>query len=537
MDRDPQEGTGRLAAREGDAPALAVGSRPLAEMLRIAMPSIATMTSYTVMQFIDAKMVAHITPASPAYIAAQGNGGVSAWSAIAMMFGMLVVVNTYVSQNLGAGHPERGSPYAWSVLWLSLVWAVLLIPYGIAQPAMFHAFGHPPEMVTMETPYARILVFGGFLTMSSRGLSNFFYGLHRARVVLIGAVVGNLANALMNVVFIFGSNGMPSTGIAPLDALGNGAQSLSRAIGLEGMGVTGAGVGTLLGTSIELAVLMVVFLGPRMNRLYHTRAAWRPDRKAIGDILRIGWPGGVMMVNEIVCWALVFSSLVPMAGTIGAAHSMGVSVDDPAALHAGTIANTGGWIALRYMHVSFMPAVGLSIAVTATVGKYLGMGRPDLARRRAWLGLRLTLTYMGLCGLAFVLFRGAMIRFFAPQTLGAEDVAALVRMGSMFMIAAAVFQLFDALAITLLGALRGAGDTTWSGLVTVALSWGVMVLGGLAMIHLFPHLGHLGPWIAISGYIIALGAAMLWRFLFGPWHRINLIAPGEAGLEADGTPT
>ena len=35
------------------------------------------------------------------------------------------------------------------------------------------------------------------------------------------------------------------------------------------------------------------------------------------------------------------------------------------AIEAGVVANTAGWIGLRYMHVSFMPAVGFSIAMTA----------------------------------------------------------------------------------------------------------------------------------------------------------------------------
>ena len=40
---------------------------------------------------------------------------------------------------------------------------------------------------------------------------------------------------------------------------------------------------------------------------------------------------------------------------------------------------TAAWIVLRYMHLSFMPAVGFSVAVTSLVGKYIGAGEPDTA--------------------------------------------------------------------------------------------------------------------------------------------------------------
>ncbi len=508
-------------------------ARPLVEMLRIAMPSVVTMTSYTVMQFIDAKMVAHIDPPSPIYIAAQGNGGVAAWLPISFMFGVLTVVNTYVSQNLGAGRAERGPAYGWTALWLSGAWGLILIPYGLVLPFMFRHLGHADDIVAIESSYGQILVFGAFLTVATRGLSNYFYGMHKAGVVMVAAIVGNVVNALANVVLIFGEAGLPYTGIGVLDAIGQAGRAVAGALGIGAMGVAGAAVGTIVGTAVELAIPLSVFLGHRMNARFATRGAMKPDRAAIRDVLKLGWPGGFMMFNEIICWALLLVILVPLAGKIGAAERLGVAVTSPEAVSAGKLANTAGWIALRYMHVSFMPAIGISIAVTAVVGKCMGMGRPDLAAKRAWLGLRLTLGYMGLCALGFVVFREPLVRFFAPADLDPAQIDELVRIGSLVMVAAAVFQLFDATAITFSGALRGAGDTIWPGVVTVMLSWAFIVGGGLLMIEVAPGLGSVGPWIAASVYIVMLGLVMLGRFLRGPWRRIELVkGVGETGLEA-----
>ena len=100
--------------------------RPLREVWSIAWPTVLTMTSYTVMQFADKLMVAQVGPLE---LAAQGNGGIWAFTPIAFAFGILTVVNTYVSQNLGAGTPENGPKYAWAAIWLSVaLWIGLMLP-------------------------------------------------------------------------------------------------------------------------------------------------------------------------------------------------------------------------------------------------------------------------------------------------------------------------------------------------------------------------------------------------------------------------
>jgi MATE family multidrug resistance protein len=99
----------------------------------------------------------------------------------------------------------------------------------------------------------------------------------------------------------------------------------------------------------------------------------------------------------------------------------------------------------------------------------------------------------------------------------------IVRIGGNVMICAAAFQLFDALGIVYIGALRGAGDTRWPMAVSIACSWAVFVGGGIAVVNLLPQLTSLGPWLAASGYIILLGALLAWRFESGAWRRIDLL--------------
>ena len=62
---------------------------------------------------------------------------------------------------------------------------------------------------------------------------------------------------------------------------------------------------------------------------------------------------------------------------------------------------TASWIAMRYMHLSFMPAVGFSVAITSIVGRLIGEGSPEEAQSRVRVTLKIGIVYMSLWGLVF----------------------------------------------------------------------------------------------------------------------------------------
>jgi len=457
------------------------------ETLRLAAPTVATMVSYTAMQFVDALMVSRIEPPDPVYVTAQGNGGVWAFMPLSFLMGMLGVVNTYVAQNLGAGKPERGAAYAWNALWMAAGASLLLIPYALTLPALFATewLNHSPQLQELETAYAQVLLFGAFLTLGTRALAQYFYGLHRPAVVLVAALAGNLTNVLANWVLIYGR----------------------PELGIPAMGVTGAALGTLVGTAVELSIPLAVFLSPTFNRLYHTRRAWRPSLAHIRDIFKIGWPASIMFGNEMICWAIFMTVL---AGRFGEEH------------------NAAGWIVLRYMHLSFMPAVGLSFAATAMVGRAIGAGRHDLASRYAMTVTAIAGGYMLICAVCFVVFRESMIAVFLKEGTPPEEAAAIIAIGAKVLIVAAVFQLFDGVGITLIGALRGAGDTKVPSVVTIVLAWVCIIGVGTALVVWAPGLESLGPWIGAGLYIVALGIFLTFRWLGGAWKNMKLLEGSAA---------
>ncbi len=329
----------------------------------------------------------------------------------------------------------------------------------------------------------------------------FFFGLHRAGIIMVAGIVANVFNLYISAVLVFGNAPPPEA----LGWFGRAAFAAADALGIEPMGVKGSAVGTVLATALELAIPLVVFLSPSFAAKYGTRSSWRLSWPHIRDILRLGWPGGLMFGNEMVCWGFF---MVYLVSGFGREHA------------------TAGWIAHQYMSLSFMPAVGLSVACTALVGKYQGMKRSDLASHRAWLCIKAAMVYMGLCAVAFVVFRRELVELFVPEGSDGDTTARLVTLGSAFMIATAAFQVFDAGAMTISGALRGAGDTVVPGVSQVVGAWVIIVGGGLGMVHFAPRLESLGPWIAAAVYIAALCLFLLWRFLGGRWKSIEVVKTG-----------
>ena len=476
-------------------------SQPIREVWRQAWPTVLTMTSYTVMQFVDALMVAQLGPLE---LAAQGNGGIWSFVPIAFVFGVLSIVNTFVAQNLGAGRNRAVAMYGWGGLWVGfLSWILLLLPWAALMGPLFAIMGHDEDLRTLETRYAQILLLGAIFVVSAKAMSHWFFGFQKPGVITISAFVGNIVNILANYVLVFGEAGIPAIGLPGIP-------------GTPQLGVLGAALGTVIGTAVEFLIPLVFYLGPKLNAEFATRSAWRMGLgKPIGEILKVGFPPGVQISSEMICWALFMTVLVGAFGE-----------DDMAA----------GWAVMRYLHFSFMPAVGFSVATTSLVGKWVGAGRPELAVSRTRISLTLAVLYMTLCGVIFIVFRYQLIGLFVSASVSEEEARQIIRIGGMMMLCGAFFQAMDAVGIVYTGALRGAGDTYWPGIVQVMLVWVVMIGGGLLLMHLAPGLESLGPWIAAMVYLLILGVAMAIRFEGGSWRRIDLLGSGEAGPSQGSNP-
>ncbi len=344
--------------------------RALGELLRLAGPTVAQMGSYTLMQFMDTWMLARLGEAAPT---AASNSGMFAFSVISLGMGVLWVVNTLVSQSFGRKDYADCGRYLWQGVWFSMAFALLLLPLLLLVEGLFKHLGHTHELVTMEGAYLRIVVGLSVFKLVGTAFAQFLLAINRPNDVFIGTFVGVAVNVLAAWVLILGHWGVKS------------------------MGVAGAAWAQNIGVLVEMTAMILFAARPSVRKQFNLRD-WRPRLVQIKTLLFVGIPSGVQVVADVLAWSLFGAWVMAQFATKAMA------------------ANT---FMFRYMVVSFMPAFGISAAVTALVGRYIGMGRPDIAQKRANLAFGVTATYMVACGVFFFLGRNVLIRVFTsdPETL------------------------------------------------------------------------------------------------------------------------
>src|SRR5262249_27631951 len=151
---------------------------------------------------------------------------------------------------------------------------------------------------------------------------------------------------------------------------------------------------TVVAWMIRAAILMTVFFSARYAREFGTRVerAFSGDR--LRRLIRIGAPTSVQWVLDIGAWFLFMEWM------------MG---------RFGKQAMAGANISLQYMHLSFMPAIGIGIALCAVVGHAIGEGRHELAVRRTRIACVMVMSYMTLAGVGFFVFRYPLMRLLAAD--------------------------------------------------------------------------------------------------------------------------
>ncbi len=446
------------------------------------------MASQTMMGFVDNVMLAHYGPNE---LAASGAAGVMAFVVGAFIFGTANCTSTFVSQSIGRGQHEECARYTWQGMYFGLVAQGLVVPLIVFPQAVFGLFRLEAAVEGPAGVYFGLRMLHVAGTAAYASLASFFQGISRPGIPMWAAIVANIFNAAADYVMIFGKLGLPA------------------------MGIAGAAIATVMASYLQVFLLLAVFLSKPMHETFRTRSHPGPDLGRFWRLMAIGAPSGLNFMLDVASWAVFTNALLgPLGRNVLAANT---------ATHSIT-------------SLSFMPAVGMNKGVTVLVGQYIGRANIPAAKRMAYIGLKLSMAYMFLMGIAFFAFRYPLMGFFVPNDpkVPLADRAAIHQIGSTMLILAAIFQAFDAVGIVMIGALRGAGDTRFPAVVGVGLAWGVLLPLGYLLTYPLG-LGYVGAWAAAAVQIALLGGILFWRFASEAWRKIDIFqgvgqASGSPGI-------
>lgn len=448
------------------------------DVLRMAFPLILASSGQTIRMLADRVMLAHYSQEA---IAASMPAGLACFTLMCFFMGTAGYANAFVAQYTGARRPDRVGLAIWQGLHLSLIGGILIALAGVAGPALFRWMGHAPAVQVQQVAYFQVLCQFSAPALLLSTLLTFWSGRGNTRVVMAIELGSAALNVLLNWMLIFGHAGCPE------------------------LGVYGAGLATGLSAVAGLLVAGAMFVSPRNRAAFGTLPARTFDRAAFLRLLRFGAPNGMQFMLDL----LAFNLFIAMLGRMGTAE-----------LEAANVA-------FGLNAVTFMPLIGLGMTVSILVGQSVGAGHPDHALRAVRNARRLALVY---CAVMAVVYLGATDLVLAPF-VRADDPGqvAVMAIAARTLRYITAYLAFDAFYIIYSHAIKGAGDTRFSMLMSLAITWGMLVVPSVIAVHLGATAWTL--WGILVVQVMGAGAVFYLRYRSGRWRHMRVVedsvVPGE----------
>jgi putative MATE family efflux protein len=436
------------------------------QLLRLAGPSLVENVLQTMLSVFDMIFIGQLGKDA---IAGVGLGFQLMFFLQVAFMGLSVGNTALVARAIGAGDKREAERIAKQSLTLAIVLSIVIggITWVTADPIV-RVMGATESVNEIASNFLR------FVSLFAFVLGIMFIGSGTLRgagdtftpMLITGFI--NIINIVVAYTFIFGNFGFPRLG-----ALGSAAAiTISRAIG-------------------AILILYVLFKRTKILPL-SLRGGWGFHRDVIARILNIGLPGAAEQVVFQVGF-LVFAAMAVSLGTHNYAAQQ---------------------VAFTVNSFSIMPAFAFGVAATTLVGQSLGAKDPERAERSAHAALKNGTLWMIVMGVAFIIWREPLVRLFTidPEVwLPAE----------MCLMVIAFSQPFLAISMVYASALRGAGDTRATLVITFAGIWLVRVLFGYVL-GILLGLGLFGLWIAWFSDWFVRAVLVALRFRTGKWKTLQV---------------
>ncbi|HEY6038404.1 MAG TPA: MATE family efflux transporter [Kofleriaceae bacterium] len=446
----------------------------LVTLLALALPMVLARASQSVITFADALQVKELGPDA---IAATATGGLNTMTFVMLPMGLAFIVQSFVAQLVGRGDLDQTRRFAWYGLGFAVIAggaAALAIPF--VAPVLGLA-SYTPEVHDHMTSYMQIRLLSVAAAVGIEALGNWYGGLGNTWMQMVAGLITMVAAIACNAIFI------------------------------PYYGVDGAAIGSVIATWLGFLFLLVAFWRS-WGGAPKKQGPLGLSKRELWRVARFGLPNGLNWFLEFAAFDAFVNVVVAKLGSV-------------------TVAGLNVVIAVN--SIAFMPAFGLASAGAILAGQAIGQDRRDQVWANVKLTLVCTIAWEGAMAIAYLVAPTQIIAWFAPATGG----AALLALGATMLPISAIWQVFDAIGMTLNETLRAAGDTAWTATARILLAWGVFAPVSYACVRVW-HGGAVAAMLCLCGYIALLALILGLRFKSGAWKRIQLIEPKVEELLAEG---
>ncbi|RED47606.1 MATE family efflux transporter [Seonamhaeicola aphaedonensis] len=432
---------------------------------QLAAPVMLGMLGHTFVSFVDNIMVGQLGTAE---LAAVSLGNSFMFIAMSIGIGFSTAITPLIAEADSGGDFVKGKSSFKNGLFLCTVLGVLLFLLVFFAKPLMYFMKQPPEVVELAIPYLDLVAFSLIPLIVFQGFKQFSDGLSMTKYPMYATLLANIINIILNYILIFGKLGFPQ------------------------LGIVGAAYGTLISRFIMVGYLWYLLKGKEKSKDYVTDIKFFVlDKLMIKKILNLGTPSAMQMLFEVA----IFTAAIWLSGLLG---------KNPQAANQ---------IALNLSSMTFMVAMGLSVASMIRVGNQKGLQKYFELRRIAFSLFLMGILFAIGFALIFYTFHNYLPKLYVDfdDVKNLADNTEVLAIASKLLIVAAVFQISDSIQVMVLGALRGLQDVKIPTLITFVSYWlvGFPISWFLGKAHVY---GSFGIWLGLLAGLSTAAILLYIRF-------------------------
>lgn len=437
------------------------------DVIKLAWPSVVELTLTQLASMLDLMMV----------------GGLGAWALTAvgltvqpkfllmtLFMAMNVGATAMVARYKGAGEVDKANLILRQALMLTLIISVISSTIGYIFSEKLIIFMGASDAQTLEggTIYLKIQMIGFTFMALTSTITATLRGVGNSRTAMIYNLTANVVNVVFNYLLIGGNFGFPR------------------------MEVAGASLATIIGQFVAFVYALIYIMKGDQYLHLRFKDGFKPDLPSIRQIMTIGFPA---MVEQLLMRAGVILYVKTIAGL-------------------GTLAYAVHQVCMNIQSLSFMNGQGFAVSATSLTGQSLGKNRPDMAHAYNHRTRRLGMSVSIILGFIFIFWGGNIVSLY-------NDDPSIVSQGARIMMFVGFTQPLQSSQFILAGALRGAGDTRATAIITFLTVLLVRPFLAMYLINQW-NMGLEGAWFAFIIDQALRSLLVLIRYNSGKWRTIKI---------------
>ncbi|MCF8000955.1 MAG: MATE family efflux transporter [Halanaerobiales bacterium] len=434
----------------------------------LALPAVLEMSLNTMLGVADTLMISRIIGKEG--LAAVGFANTIFFALIYIFSSFNAGATAMVARSYGEKNYERLNRIMGQNLTLNTIIGIVVFFFTFTFAGnILNVYDITAQVKTLGVTYLRVVSFSQLFMFVSFAMAASLRGAGDTKTPMYITGAANILNILGNYVLITGFWIFPELGIA------------------------GAALSTTLSRALaSIAYIFVVY--NVKNKLQLKLKNLKLTNRIIKPLWDFSYAAGLEQLSMQLAFFLNGIIISLLATTSEAAFRILINIES----------------------ISFMPAIGTSIATATLVGKYLGENNPKESLKTGFTAAGMGIIWGLFMGIIFILFPEQIIRIFTTETVVIEASIKTLRI-------AGLNQAPLAFMIIMAGALRGTGDTKGVMIITAMRLWLVFV----PLTYFFTILlnqGVVGVWYAEIASFIIFSIVIYKRFYSMEWSKIRMFA-------------